>query len=507
MSLSGALLIASGGINTIDAQLAVVSQNIANAGSPGYAREAATQSSVTAGGMAMGVRTGPTVRQIDVQLAADLLKQNATVSSLTITQTALQAIDSVQGTPGQGSDLASRLGKLGDAFSGLLGSPDNQTLQQSLVGAAGSLADGVNQLAGAYDSQRQTAQDNIVSDIATMNQTLGAVGALSDQIVALKVQGLSTADLENQRDAAVQTLSQLVGVKVLNQSNGDVTLATPAGVILPIHGPANPVTATQGTIGAATYYPGGGIPAITLGGVDITGQLRSGSIGANIALRDVVLPTFQGELDEFSQNLASRFAAQGLVLFTDGSGAVPAGGGAPPQSGYVGLAQTLQVNPAVRATPSLVRDGTQAVAGSPTGASAFTPNPAVGPAGFNTLVSRILSYALGPQAQAGVPQPASVTSGLGPAGNLSAPYSAPATLAGLAASLVGAQSQQSATVTAQLGNETAVQTGLSSRVAATSGVQIDKEMSSMIALQNTYGANARIITAAQSMWTKLVDAV
>ena len=52
-----------------------------------------------------------------------------------------------------------------------------------------------------------------------------------------------------------------------------------------------------------------------LGGVDVTGQLQGGQIGANITLRDSTLPTFQGELDEFSQNLASRFSAQGLTLF------------------------------------------------------------------------------------------------------------------------------------------------------------------------------------------------
>ncbi len=179
----------------------------------------------------------------------------------------------------------------------------------------------------------------------------------------------------------------------------------------------------------------------------------------------------------------------------------------PAQSGYVGFAASIGVNPAVQATPSLVRDGTQAVAGSPTGASAFTPNPAGGPAGFTTLITRVLDYALGTQAQSGVAQPAFNTAGLGPAGPLSSPYAGAGALGALATAMVGAQSQDSAATTGQLGTEQAVQTTLQSKLSAESGVSIDTEMSTMVQLQNAYGASARLISAAQAMWTQLLTAV
>ena len=64
------------------------------------------------------------------------------------------------------------------------------------------------------------------------------------------------------------------------------------------------------------------------GGTDVTRQLQGGQIGANITLRDTTLPTDQGELDELSQNMATRVQrAMGLTLFTDPTGTVPAGGG------------------------------------------------------------------------------------------------------------------------------------------------------------------------------------
>jgi flagellar hook-associated protein 1 FlgK len=154
-----------------------------------------------------------------------------------------------------------------------------------------------------------------------------------------------------------------------------------------------------------------------------------------------------------------------------------------------------------------VRDGTTAIAGSPAGASAFTPNPPGGPAGFTGMITRILNNALGAEAQGGVPHPASNTSGLGPAGTLAAPYAAPPTLAGLAATLVASQAQDSADVTTRIGTETAMRDSLSARLSAGSGVDMDAEMSLMITLQTAYGANARIISAAQAMFTQLLNAM
>jgi flagellar hook-associated protein 1 FlgK len=507
MGLSAALSIATGSLANVTGQLNLVSHNIANANTPGYATETGTQTSATADGIDLGVRSGPATRDVDLALQAQADQQNSTVAGLQTTQTALQAIDSVQGTPGQGGDVASLLGNLQNQFSTLLNDPSNQTQQAAVVSSAGTLAQTVNALSNAYTTQRQAAQNNVVSEVGTINTTLATIGQLNTQIVTQRSGGLSTADLENQRDAAVAQLGQLVQVQTLVQPNGNMLLTTSGGLSLPTNGTTNPLSTSGANVLPGATYPGGGIPAITMDGVDVTGQLTGGQLGANIALRDTTLPTYQGELDEFSQNLASRFSAQGLTLFSDPTGAVPPGGGTPAQSGYVGFASVIQVNPAVQADPSLVRDGTNVIAGSATGASAFTPNPTGGPAGFSTLIGRVLTYTLGADAQDGVTQPASNTAGLGAAGTLNAPYATPATLGNEAATLVAAQAQDSATTTSQLTAEQSLQTTLNTTLTSGSGVNMDTEMSLMIQLQNDYGVNAKIIAAVQSMWTQLSQAV
>ena len=238
--------------------------------------------------------------------------------------------------------------------------------------------------------------------------------------------------------------------------------------------------------------------------MDVTAQIIDGRIGANLALRDTTLPGQQAGLDEFAKTLANRLSGQGLALLTDPAGSVPPGGGTPVQAGYVGFANVIQVNPAITATPSLVRDGTQAVAGSATGASAFTPNPAGGPAGFVTLITRITDQAFGTEAQPGVPQTAPAAAGLGVAGTLTLPYGDAGSLGDLAASLVGAQSEATAAANGDLATGTALQATLTAKLQSATGVSIDAELSTMIGLQNAYGANAKVITSAEAMWTSLL---
>jgi flagellar hook-associated protein 1 FlgK len=143
------------------------------------------------------------------------------------------------------------------------------------------------------------------------------------------------------------------------------------------------------------------------------------------------------------------------------------------------------------------------VAGSPTGASAFTPNP-TGLAGFATLITRVLDYALGTQAQDGVAQSPLGTTGLGPAGTLSAPLAAGGSLGQAANALTASQAADSAAATAQAGDAQAVQTSLQAKLTADTGVDMNTELGHMVVLQNAFGANAKLITAVQAMFADVL---
>ncbi len=350
-SLSGALGIASGGLSNVALGLSVVSQNVANASTPQYALETLTQTSQSAAGQGFGVRSGVVVLATDPGLQSQVSAQNSALAADNTTSAALATLEPVLGTVGAGTDLGSRLAAVQSAFGALQADPADPIQQGAVVDAATNLASGINALAGAYGDARQTAQNGIVSGVDQLNTALANLGKLSAHIVNDRAQGLSTADLENQRAQAEAAVSGLVDARFLPQPNGDVTVLSAGGAQLPTDG--TKLVATPATTGALVSYPGGGIPGILLGGSDITRQLTGGSIGANLTLRDQTLPTYQAGLDQFAQTLSGRFAAQGLTLFTDAAGIVPVATGPQVQTGYVGYATTIQVNPAVTATPAL----------------------------------------------------------------------------------------------------------------------------------------------------------
>ena len=499
MSLDSVINTAWSGLDAASRRLQVVSQNVANAGTAGYAREIASTRAVVAGNAGEGTRVNLVGRATDDLLQSGVFHANAQGAALDTRNTALAAVDAASGTVGDGTDLASRLGKLQDGFSALETDPANETAQRAVVQDAAGVAGALNALSDAIGAQRQAAQDSATASVGTLNTTLYAVGTLTDQIVKAKAARQDTADLENARDAELNTLSGLVDVTVLRRDDGTLLLAS-GGTILPQRPSEGAFALGAATVKADT--PTSAVPQLRLNGVATT--VSGGALGGALLVRDQLLPAQQAAVDEVAHTLATRFDTQGLTLFTDPSGNVPAGGVPFAQSGYVGFAGVIQVNPAVAAAPSRVRDGTHDVAGSPAGASAFTVGGAVG---NTTMIGRVLDFALGTEVQSGVDQPAAAVSGLGVDGTIGTGGSGAGSLATLAAGMTAGQAAAAADASSQFSSATALTGTLQSKLASGTGVSVDTELSTMVQLQNAYSANARVLSTVKDMWSSLLAMV
>jgi len=167
-----------------------------------------------------------------------------------------------------------------------------------------------------------------------------------------------------------------------------------------------------------------------------------------------------------------------LPLFTDGNtpitGAITASG-----SQTTGLAGVIEVNPALVASPSdLVAYAANTAAGDPTRPDFL----------LSQMTTATLTY--------------SPATGLGSA---TAPYSG--TLAQYMSAIVTQQSQAATAATNLQQGQDTVLTALQQRFNDQSGVNIDTEMSNLIALQNAYSANARVMSTVEQMMTTLLQAV
>ncbi|GAN53797.1 flagellar hook-associated protein FlgK [Tanticharoenia sakaeratensis] len=504
MGLTDALSIASSGLNATQYALTVASQNISNANTAGYSAEVANVSSRAANGIGNGVSSGSTTIVTNAALTNALYTQNASVAGLTTTSSALSTITSLQGSTsadsGSSGTLSDTLGNVQTALISLTSTPTNSAAQSTVISNAQTLCQTIQTLGNAYQSARQTAQDGIVSSVSSVNTDLTTIGSLSSQIMSLTASGGSTADLENQRNAALSSLSSELSINYTTSANGDMTITTTNGTVLPTHdydtsgaptvSSTWPLSTQSASVSAGSAYPGTGsdaLPGVTLNGRDVTSSLTGGTLGANITLRDTTLPTMQAQLDSFSSTLASRFDAQGMDLFTTASGATP--GTSTTETapgGIVGLSQQITVNPSYVSDPSSLVGGTS---------------------GTTTAVQNVLSYAFGSTLADNSTQPDAPTTGLGVTGTLSTGYSGNTDILSLATALTANQAATANTASSGLTTAQTAQSSLSSKVASATGVSVDNEMANVVTLQNAYAANAKVVSAVQTMFTDLLNAV
>ena len=167
-----------------------------------------------------------------------------------------------------------------------------------------------------------------------------------------------------------------------------------------------------------------------------------------------------------------------LPMFVDGvqpiTGSITASG-----SQTTGLAGRISVNSALVASPS----GLIAYAANTTAGDATRPNFIL-----NQMTNASLTY--------------SPATGIG---TQQAPYSG--TLSNYMSQVASQQSQNATAATSLKQGQDTVVTALQQRLNNQSGVNIDTEMSNLIALQNAYGANARVMSTVQSMITTLMQVI
>lgn len=512
MSIDAALIIARSGLLHTQRALSNAADNVANAQTEGYTRKRIDGQAISANGQGMGVRSLGPSRDVDNALVNEMHKRRSESAAAELRDSVLARINEAHGDPEKGDGLGDLVSKLRVGFVDLRLDPSQVVKQQSLVlNAAETVARRFNDLARVVGEARQNAHDGIVKEIGQVNATLREIAVISRVLRERSGNGTPKADVEDQRDSALARLSEAIGFKAVPQENGSILILAGNGITIPLSETDDVFAAEGATITPGAYYgPGGSIPGITMSGTDVTGLIAGGRLGEALRLRDQTLPRYQAELDIAAAELADRFNSEGLKLFNDITGAVPDPNLPYPSatSKQIGFANTIRINADVRVEVRKLRDGTHEIPAVPPAVTPhFTPNPVNGPAGFTVLIDRILQNSFGESSSKGSSWDGFATIGLGPDGTLSSPFGSPRTIEDYSTLVTGSQTADSATASAALATAKQFSEGLEVRFTRESRVDVDSEMASLITLQNTYAANARVLSTAQSMWDALLGSV
>lgn len=357
VSLNAAL----SGLKAAQSALNTVSTNIANASTPGYTRKILPQETVLIGGMGVGVKTGGLIRNVDTTLLKDIFKQTSISQGALVKQTYLDRIQDFHGASEAEQALSAKIGRLEDAFANLSASPNDSLLLSQVVNAATTVANSFNDFSELINDLRTQTETEISTYAGEVNIQLEKIAALNIQISNQYHAGQSTADLEDQRDIALRSVSEYMQVSTYVNQDNVMVVSTKQGQLLADTSAQRLVFNQNVNMSATDYYPGGNLSGLHInsaGGIEITSTAIGGKIGALFDMRDNTLPTYQAQIDELAQKMAERLDSLGLRLFTDNAGNVPASTAPPAPVTYSGFAADIQVNRNIVNDPTLIRSGT-----------------------------------------------------------------------------------------------------------------------------------------------------
>jgi flagellar hook-associated protein 1 FlgK len=299
MSLGAILNTAAVGLEVSDYKIAIANANVANAGDTSYARKTAEVAPLSPDVL---LSSANVTRVADAYLTRAVTTSGADAGRDQAISDALQSYDAALGDTSQGDDVASRLTALETALTNLDAQGADASSRTSVVSAATQLASGLRSLSSTVQSLRTQANTEIGSTVAEINNAASQIDTLNRQIVATQASGGDVADLEDRRDAALQTLSADLGVTYYVTPDNRMQVFTSSGDLL-VGAQAMPLSyAASSSLAAGATYPGQ-ISGVMLAGKDITTDIRTGKLAGLISLRDQILPDEQAKLDALSQGL------------------------------------------------------------------------------------------------------------------------------------------------------------------------------------------------------------
>ncbi|KQT66085.1 MULTISPECIES: flagellar hook-associated protein FlgK [unclassified Aureimonas] len=311
MSLSTALDTAKTSLAASQAQTAILSRNIANVGVVGATKKYANV--VTGAGG--GVKITSIAQSANGVLYGNMLEAKAAVGRSNVIANGLDRLNETIGDTKLGRSPAAMISKLTAALNTLSATPGNYELARNAQMAASDLVTTLNTASETVQTVRRDADKELVNAASDMTRILAKIESLNKEVTVGTRSGADVTDLSDERDRAVAELSQYVAVTVRTRGDNDMVLYTDSGVTL-FETTARKIEFSQTPGLNATIASGN---AFRIDGIPVTGDtaympLKGGSVAGLVALRDDVMNTYQGQLDEMARGLIDATKESGAGL-------------------------------------------------------------------------------------------------------------------------------------------------------------------------------------------------
>ncbi len=311
--MSDMINIAISGINAAQAALNTIGNNITNASTPGYTRETAIITNAQpqqegAYSQGSGATVVGVVRQASSFLNNQLLTDTAQSSQLSALSTALSRINNYVASSSTG--LSAQLQTMFNDLQSALSNPSSLASRQVVVSDLQTLVQGFNASAQEIQSENQSVNSAVVSDVSQINSLAKNIATLNEQLAGTGSlpNGQQPNALLDNRDALLQQLSQLVSVSVVKDGSGMDNIFIGNGQAL-VSGVHASTLATQAAASNSQNLD------VTLQGAQggaqvITQSLSGGSLGGQLSYQNNSLGAIQNSIGQLALVLANTMNQQ-----------------------------------------------------------------------------------------------------------------------------------------------------------------------------------------------------
>ena len=290
-------------LNTREIQLTAT--NMANSSNSTYTREVPNwvenqPAFVNNQQIVTGVTVTGGVSQRDRVLNQRLDQQQQLGSASTAL---LNALTTVQGifAPASGSsttgDIGTDITNFFDSYTQLESSPASNALRQQVLSSATTLASSISGAATSLNGQQASLDQSTLTVVQQVNSLTTSLAKVNQQIQSTSP-NRDAGVLEDQRQADLSQLSQLIGINQVTTENTGLSITTTSGQLLVSQGQSIPIT--TGYVNGVTHF--------FIGGTDITSSVATGGgqLGGLVTARDQSIPTTLASLDQLAYSISTQ---------------------------------------------------------------------------------------------------------------------------------------------------------------------------------------------------------
>jgi flagellar hook-associated protein 1 FlgK len=314
LALNGIVSSALTALNTNAAALRVVSNNVANLNTDGYARRQVNQQALVVGGQLAGVDISDITRVVDKYLQQETLSSTSGTARYDAQNGVWSQVNSLLGSPGDGSALMSKLNSVFSALGQSALSPSSSTNQLGVLNALQSFASSVSSLSSSISSLQSQVDRQVSSTVDQANALIKQIYGYNTQIRQATASGDTASGLLDNRDTAVNQLAKLMDVRTTERPDGQLVVMTSDGMNLvsDTYGQLSYTPSTSpGVYGPIMLQDTNPSTGAAIGTPQAFDQhLSGGKLQGLLDMRDHGLGDLQMELGSFAQQTALAFNAQ-----------------------------------------------------------------------------------------------------------------------------------------------------------------------------------------------------